>query len=85
MGLGPPVCQHCQVIGELLDDAVPVIKAEGSTTMNKYTYWICPICGETDLQDHAGMNIKDYERYELNEKFLRFMTGKLKEKKMSQQ
>ena len=81
MGLGPPVCQHCQVIGELLKEAVPVINTEDTTTLNTHTYWVCPICGETDLQEYAGFNSENYKRYELNEKFLRFMTGKLKKEK----
>jgi hypothetical protein len=75
MGLGPPVCQHCQVLGELLDKAVPLIRAPGSSTLNKYTYWVCPICGETDLREHAGI-FADFEKYHKNEKFLRFMLNK---------
>ena len=81
MGLGPPVCQHCQVIGELLEEAVPLKKAEGSGTLNKYTYWVCPICGETDLRDSAGMDSTRWDKYRKNEKFLRFMYNKPKEKK----
>ena len=81
MGLGPPVCQHCQVIGELLAEPVPIKRTEHTTTYNKYTSWICPICGETDLQEHAGIFNVDWDKYHTNEKFLRFMYNKTKEKK----
>lgn len=80
MGLGPPVCQHCDVLGELLDEAVPLIRAPGSSALNKYTYWVCPICGETDLRDYAGI-FGDWDKYEKNEKFLRFMHNKPKKEK----
>jgi hypothetical protein len=80
MGLGPPVCQHCQVIGELLDKPVPLIKAKGSGSMMTHTNWVCPICGETDLLDHAGFS--NYDKYHENEKVLRFLLNKPKEKKM---
>lgn len=79
MGLGPPVCQHCQVIGELLDEPVPLIKANGSGTLNTHTNWRCPFCGETDLQDHAGFG--NWDKYEKNEKFLRFMLDKPEKEK----
>lgn len=81
MGLGPPVCQHCEVLGELLDEAVPLKRAGGSGTLNTHTYWVCPICGETDLQHHAGIFNVDWDKYHGNEKFLRFMLNKPKEKK----
>lgn len=60
MGLGPPVCQHCQVIGTL-DLASP-------------NGWYCAICGETDLKDWAGIG-NDHSQYRENEKFLKFMKG----------
>lgn len=59
MGLGPPVCQHCKVMGELSDE-------KG---------WHCPICGELDLHDHAGFNIEHWKQLRRNEKFLRFVKG----------
>jgi len=77
MGLGPPVCQHCQVIGICLDTPVPIIRTEQTTTFNKMTSWICPICGNTDLTEHAGMGgVESWKKYKDNEKFLSFMLDK---------
>ena len=76
MGLGPPVCQHCQVIGELLDTPIPIVRTEKTTTYNTHTSWICPICGETDLTESAGLGESpDWKKYEDNLKFLRFVKG----------
>jgi len=76
MGLGPAVCQHCQVLAEYVDPPVKVIRNESTKTASEWTRWICPICGETDPNDNAGFG--NWDKYEENEKFLRFMTGKLK-------
>lgn len=65
MGLGPPVCQHCQVMGSL----------------NLETHvWYCKYCGETDLKDWAGLgDWTKYEQREAflkqNQRFLNFMAG----------
>lgn len=59
MGLGPPVCQHCQVIGKL-----ELASPNG---------WYCHICGETELTDWAGFG--SHTKYKENEKFLKFMKG----------
>jgi RNA polymerase subunit RPABC4/transcription elongation factor Spt4 len=77
MGLGPAVCQHCQVLAEYTEEAIPVVRNASTKTVSKYTNWFCPICGETDPSDNAGLS-GNWDKYEENEKFLRFMTGKLK-------
>ena len=64
MGLGPPVCEHCQVIG-MLDHN------------NSLRTWYCPICGNSDLKDHAGLG--DWTKYEQNLKFFKFMKGELEQ------
>ena len=76
MGLGPPVCQHCRVIAELLPSPVPIKAREGSTSFMTHTLWRCPICGETDLTEHAGFNEERYAELKANEKFLRFVLNK---------
>lgn len=73
MGLGPPVCQHCQVIGILLPPT-PIVRTETTTNMVTHTCWVCPICDNTDLQEHAGFG--DWTKYNNNEKFLTFVKGK---------
>jgi hypothetical protein len=80
MGLGPSVCQHCQVLAEYTEKAIPVVRNETTRTASKWTNWFCPICGETDPNDFAGI-FGDWEKYKENEKFLRFMTGKIKQEK----
>jgi hypothetical protein len=63
MGLGPPVCQHCQVLGHL------------STELG----WYCKYCGETDLTDFfpfsLGIRSPEYRELENNEKFYKFVNG----------
>ena len=80
MGLGPSVCQHCQVLAEYTEKAIPVVRNETTRTVSKWTNWFCPICGETDPNAFAGI-FGDWEKYKENEKFLRFMTGKIKQEK----
>ena len=80
MGLGPSVCQHCQVLAEYTEKAIPVVRNETTRTVSKWTNWFCPICGETDPNDFAGI-FGDWDKYKENEKFLRFMTGKIKQEK----
>jgi hypothetical protein len=45
--------------------------------MSKLTNWYCPICGETDPNDFAGLG--DWSKYYENERFLRFILNKEKE------
>ncbi len=60
MGLGPPVCERCHVIGKL----------------NQTTYrWCCPICGNPNMQWHAWSCGIDEEELESNYLFLKFMKG----------
>lgn len=59
MGLGPPVCERCRVIGNL----------------NAEQRWICPICGNPDMQWHAWSCGIDEEELEGNYQFLKFMKG----------
>ena len=65
MGLGPLVCQHCQVLGSF----------DHSTRS-----WYCEYCGETKLTDYAGLSDKRWKELEQNERVLKrfynFMKGK---------
>jgi hypothetical protein len=65
MGLGPPVCLHCRVVGELTDKAV-----NGSG-------WRCPICHDRNLAGYY-FEFDTIAKKELddNEKFWRFTQGK---------
>jgi ribosomal protein L37AE/L43A len=60
MALGPPVCQHCQVLADYAEKDGRAI-------------WHCKYCGETNLTDHAGLG--SWTKYENNEKFLKFVNG----------
>lgn len=57
MGLGPPVCDIC--------DVIPIWAADE---------WKCPVCGSTTFTRHAGIT-SDWDRYEDNLKFLKFVKG----------
>lgn len=81
MGLGPCVCQHCDVLAEYTEKAIPVIRNETTRTVSKWTNWFCPICGETDPNEYAGFSINRINELKINEKFLRFMSGKIKQEK----
>lgn len=74
MGLGPAICQHCQVFAEYTEKPIPVVRNASTTTVSKWTNWFCPICGETDPHDWAGFG--DWDKYKENEKFLRFLLNK---------
>lgn len=52
MGLGPPVCQHCKVMGFLTEPRG----------------WHCQYCGETDLTEYAGFSNDHWKQLEENEK-----------------
>ena len=43
MGLGPPVCQHCQVLADY------TLSPDG-----RRAYWYCQFCGEKDITDFTG-------------------------------
>ncbi len=62
MGLGPPVCERCQVIGELSPHVVP-------------TFWRCPICFNDEMKWSAWSCGIDAEELESNLRFLKFMKG----------
>jgi hypothetical protein len=70
MALGPPVCEKCQVIGKHLTTPV-----QSSNIFSKLTHWICPVCGNTDMQDHAGLSTENIEKYRENLRFLLFCKG----------
>ena len=74
MGLGPVVCQHCQVLAALSDTPITIERTSSTTTYNTVTYWYCKYCGETDLKDHAGFG--DWKKYLENERFLEFVHSK---------
>lgn len=75
MGLGPAVCQHCQVLAEYTEEAIPVVRNDSTRTVSKWTNWFCPICGETDPNHSAGFDFEYYAQLRKNEKFLRFVKG----------
>ena len=78
MGLGPPVCQHCQVFAVYTEDPVPIVYNTNTKTVTKWTHYYCPICRETDITDSAGMDYKQWAKYEQNEKFYKFILNKEK-------
>lgn len=62
MGLGPSVCQHCQVMAEL--------KVE-----NDRHVWYCPICGNTDCRDYTGFSIERINQCNENRRVYEFFRG----------
>lgn len=81
MGLGPAVCQHCQVLAEYSEKRIPVVRNASTTTVSKWTHWFCPVCGETDPNDYTGFS-GDWDKYERNlkvhmdnKKLQKFMEG----------
>lgn len=74
MGLGPPVCQHCQVMASYSEEPMPVVRNATTATVHTVTHWYCRFCGETDPNDHAGFG--SWDKYEENEKFLTFLLNK---------
>lgn len=59
MGLGPQVCEHCQVMYDL------------SPPPNRI--WYCPVCGRTDSKEHTGFDPERWEQLEANQKFYDFV------------
>lgn len=61
MGLGPPVCERCQVICDF------------ARNLDRYCG---PICGNDDPQDYAGLSDSRWNWLKENLKFLKFTLGK---------
>lgn len=59
MGLGPPVCQHCQVVASFTDE----------------TGWYCKYCNETDLKENVWPGSDRWRQLWQNEQFLKFVNG----------
>lgn len=59
MGLGPAVCQHCQVVAvhEFLDE-------------HPFHRICCPYCGETNITDDAGLNDERWQQLADNKRKL---------------
>lgn len=74
MGLGPAVCEKCQVLARYSEEGVPT-----PDQYTKISRWVCPICGNPTPKDSAGFDPARFKKLEANEKFLRFMTNKYKE------
>lgn len=66
MGLGPPVCETCQVICKYSRDLFDYGRG------GHY----CPICGNTSPKDHAGLSDSQWAQLEANYKFLKFTLKK---------
>ena len=62
MGLGPSVCQYCQVIAEY-------------NPGDMHNAWYCPICGNTKCYDNAGFDPERWKVLEENRKVLEFFKG----------
>lgn len=80
MGLGPCVCQHCQVLATYSEKPRRVVRNSSTRTVSKWTNWYCEFCGETDPNDYAGFG--NYDKYLENEKVLRFILNKPERKKV---
>lgn len=66
MGLGPPVCEKCQVICDYSRDLFDYGRGG----------YYCPICGNTDPKDHTGLSTANLKKYKDNYKFLKFSLKK---------
>lgn len=72
MGLGPPVCMECRVMGVL----TPKDHTNYGKTMSwGASYWQCPICEDPDLGRHLLDCGIPQDELDGNERFLRFMKG----------
>jgi len=80
MGLGPCVCQHCQVLASYSEKPIRVVRNASTRTVGKWTNWYCEFCGETDPNDYAGFG--SYDKYFENEEVLRFLLNKKEKSKM---
>lgn len=72
MGLGPPVCLRCRVIGEMTPMEHPNY---GKRVSWGSSFWQCPICEDPDLQGHLFTCGIAEDELDGNERFLRFMQG----------
>jgi hypothetical protein len=72
MGLGPPVCMRCRVVGELTPEDHPNY---GKRVSWGASYWQCPICGDPDLQANLFTCKIPEDELEANRRFLEFMRG----------
>jgi hypothetical protein len=62
------------------EEPIPVVRNASTTTVSKTTHWYCEFCGETDPNDYAGFS--NWDKYEENERVLRFMLNKKEKQKM---
>jgi hypothetical protein len=60
---------------------IPVVRNASTRTVSKWTNWFCPVCGETDPNDYAGLT-GDWDKYERNlkvhldnKKLIKFLDG----------
>ena len=73
MGLGPPVCKKCMVIGNYTPDSDP---RHGAKVRYGNSYYHCPICGSPELDGHLWEYTDDQQDdIDGNTRFLKFMKG----------
>ena len=73
MGLGPPVCKKCMVIGQLTPADDP---RYGVNVPWGASYWNCPICDSAELESNLWEYSDDVQdEIEGNTIFRKFMTG----------
>jgi len=73
MGLGPPVCTKCKVIGVVTPKDDP---RYGATVPWGASYWHCPICDTPKLDNHLWEYPQEQQdEIEGNTLFLKFMKG----------
>lgn len=66
MGLGPPVCETCWVVGCMTNRDDPGWGI---------SHWHCPICGNAELNGSLFTCKVSEDELEANYRFLRFMKG----------
>lgn len=80
MGLGPPVCRECNVIGRLTEESDP---RYGSKVQYGWSYWHCPNCGAAELNGHLWLYpVQEQETIELRSKYLKLLQKKNKSAKL---
>lgn len=72
MGLGPPVCTRCKVVGVLTPKDHPNY---GKKVSYGFSYWQCPICETPELGEHLLTCGIPEDELDENERFLKFMKG----------
>lgn len=76
MGLGPPVCSTCRVIGETTNENDP---RYGAKVRYGSSYWHCPICESPELNSNLWeFNLDEQDEIESNTIFLKCMKDGLK-------